>query len=507
MREQRFERWTDILVRLGYHPIKEGAYPASKVKQVELLAYLLGMVDEAQVYRCGLYPSISAVYVAFSQALRSKSVLSPAMLPDSACAVFSVKKNADKAKCANQILSLLSPEEQDVFQKNQFQVKRLHELFAVNVAAALIYSRISAFSLSMNHTLFRGASTICDMMERQNDYCRTYNELAPDLTARLEIGSCFVEIDRGNEGTVIFNRKIADYLETLQSLSVRELSSVSVMFSCFGTDGDVNRFVRGRKSTMSSYGVDALMVDCVLACQRRKDSFSLLCDTSVFRVCAEGGLRLFLLPGNTTWDPSVIDSYLLKESGVLGSIESGIARCVGRNYFNETVYGSQTLLLANKSITCPVAITSNSSTKADELPIIFEHLSYDLCARHRIVEILTSRDFIVNSINSPDRWSFLVITVCSEQEASVFMNALSNKILTQYENDPVVATMLHKASLYCLYGVRKVGADSFEFDLPHHGFVFRCEDKLFLPKMNDTGFFVNDVLIWKQTTEITPFSY
>ena len=509
MAEKRFAAWTDMLVRLGYHPIKKGSYSPSKVKQMELLAFLFGTLDVAQVCRSEIYPSRYAVYVAFSQAKQSGTVLSPSMLEGTTNKVYSIVTRDAKAQSEKTFLDVLAPVEQVQLQQSRLpEATRIHELYGINAAIAMVYSSVPMFQYSINHTLFRGVSTIKDLLEKQDNYGRPFNQLAPDLCARFERGACFVEIDRGMESTRIFNRKVADYLETLRSISPDELCATAALFACFG-DKKKPGTMTGRKSSTSKSGVDLLAAESEAAAASRKDLFSVVCDDEALRDCAERGLRLMIVPGDKCWSPSAINKMLRTETGILQPSDSLIAFRLGRSNIPTPAYGFYDISLRDRTLRFPTAILPNRLYRADSYPIIVEDLSADVCAKRRVMELLSFDEYITAVYQNEKLWSFFLLDVESVHDAAVFMDALERNIRGSHKDNDgsLIADLLSQSTIYELFGVSVSDAGTFEFTRPYQGFIFRCRDTFFLPKRSEAGRYVSETLRWEQSIIFDAFSF
>ena len=509
MAKKRFDAWTDILVRLGYHPIKKGSYSPSKVKQMELLAFLFGTLDVAQVCRSEIYPTRNSVYVAFCQAKQSGTLLSPSVFEGTTNKVYSIATRSAKAQSERTFLDVLAPAEQVLLQQSRLpEATRIHELYGINAAIAMVYSSVPQFQYSANHTLFRGVSTIKDLLERQDNYCRSFNQLAPDLCARFESGVCFMEIDRGMESTRIFNRKIADYLETLQSISPEELCVTTALFACFG-DKKRPGSMNGRNPSTSKSGADLLAAESVKAAASRKDLFSVVCDDVALQSCAERGLRLMIVPGDRCWSPLEIDKMLRVETGILQSSDNLIAFRLGRSNLPNRAYGFYDISLRDRTLRFPSVILPNRLYRTDSYPIIIEDLSSDVCAKHRVMSLLCFDEYIAAAYQDERLWSFFVLDVESVHEASVFMDALERNIRGSYKKDDgsLIADLLSRETIYELIGVSDSDNGTFEFTRPYQGFIFRCNETLFLPKRSEAGRYTSETLRWEQTIVFDAFSF
>lgn len=503
MNKQRFEKWTDIFVRLGYNPINDGRYSGSKVKQLELLAYLFDVVDSSQLCRCGLYPSKDAVYSTLWRSIKKESVLSPILVKGSSCEAYGIEGAAAQRTSDELFLSVLNETDQAVVSRNRFRADRVHELFASNAAISMVYSNLPKFSVSLDHTLFRGVSTIRDLLEKQEDIGRPFNQLAPDITARFESGVSFVEVDRNTESTLSFNQKIRGYFETLQSLKPEELSEVSAFVACFNRDDCTDRTKPGQRSIMSKSGIRTLSESCMAACDRRINGLKFANWLKAFRACANKGLRFFFLPGIRCWYPEEYDLLLRKENGTFTDADDAVAGMLGRNDFKKVTYGRHEVVLPEGSISFPTTILPTNASQEDSVPIAVENLSLDLCAKERVLHLLTANEYFGDPISDPSLWMFFILDVNSEQDAINFMTSLEDNVREKYQDNFMVAKRLERGSIYNFYGIRVGNDGTFEYSGPYHSFIFRCGEQLFLPKQNTNRNFVRGCLAWRQTSPYT----
>lgn len=503
MEKQRFEKWTDILVRLGYKPIKDGRYPGSKAKQLELLAYLFDVVDSSQVCRCGLYPSREAVYATLWRSAKNYSLLSPILVKGASCETYGINGAAAQKASDELFLSVLNETDQAIISQNRFRTDRVHELFASNTATSMVYSNLPKFSVSLDHTLFRGVSTIRDLLEKQEDVGRPFNQLAPDITARFENGVSFVEIDRNTESTLSFNQKVCGYFETLQSLNPEELSEVSVFVACFNRDDYTDRTKPGQMSARSKGGIRALSKSCFAASDHRMKGVKFKGWLKAFRVCANKGLRFFLLPGIRCWYPEEYDLLLRKENGTFTDADDAVAGMLGRNDFRNVVYGRHDVVLPEGSISFPTTILPTNATQEDSVPIAVEDLSLDLCAKERVLNLLTTNEYFGDPISDPSLWMFFILDVNSQRDAINFMTSLEKKVREKYQDNFMVMKRLERGSIYNFFGIRIGNDGTFEYSGPYHSFIFRCGEQLFLPRQNAKRYFVRGCLTWRQTSPYT----
>ena len=216
-----------------------------------------------------------------------------------------------------------------------------------------------------------------------------------------------------------------------------------------------------------------------------------------------------IVPGDKCWSPSAINKMLRTETGILQPSDSLIAFRLGRSNIPTPAYGFYDISLRDRTLRFPTAILPNRLYRADSYPIIVEDLSADVCAKRRVMELLSFDEYITAVYQNEKLWSFFLLDVESVHDAAVFMDALERNIRGSHKDNDgsLIADLLSQSTIYELFGVSVSDAGTFEFTRPYQGFIFRCRDTFFLPKRSEAGRYVSETLRWEQSIIFDAFSF
>ena len=452
-----------------------------KYLSVALLARLYGGVDTEQLVRCGV-SSYHTAYASMNRLAGSwKPLLKRASLLDGSYSVYTASPailNAVPEELREIVEHLLS--------HSAATVVRAHELYCSNIGMALTFSDMERFRPMFGQVLIRGMNSVGEMLRVLNSESLFVNALSPDMVARKQIGSVFFEVDRATEGAREVGRKFADYFEVLRSVSPEELSEVAVVVSSFSYRKEKALIGGRKKSLLNSPGKELFEGGCRFACDSLRSRTASFFAGKDFLACAYNGLRFLIVPGIDTWHPSSLEEILPKECGKLIAMTEPILSQIGR--IGQLPIGSLARDVDGKIVCFPLSVQPTDIAGTNAVPVIYEHISADMCGRERALKLLTARNFIRPQSGQK---AFLVMDVDREGDAISFLNDAAARSAYLYPEDDFQFNYLLRQGLYRAFRIVFEGGAP-AYDNLGHGFIFRCKGKFFLP--DDDAFFTRTYL-------------
>lgn len=452
-----------------------------KYLSVALLARLYGGVDLEQLVRCEL-SSYSAACTSMNRLAGSwKPLLKRTSLLDGSYSVYTASPailNAVPEELREIVEHLLS--------HSAATVVRAHELYCSNIGMALTFSDMERFRPMFGQVLMRGMNSVGEMLRVLNSESLFVNSLSPDMVARKQIGAVFFEVDRATEGAREVGRKFADYFEVLRFVPPEELSEVAVVVSSFSYRKEKSLVGGRKKSLLKSPGKEMFEDGCRFACDSLRSRTASSFAGKDFLTCAYGGLRFLIVPGVDTWYPSSLEEILPKECGKLAAITEPVLSQIGR--IGQLPVGSLARDVDGNFVCFPLSIQPTDIAGTNAVPVIYEHISADMCGRERALKLLTARNFIRPQAGQK---AFLVMEVDKEEEAISFLNDAAVRSSYLYPESDFQFNYLLKQGLYRAFRIVFEG-ESPSFDNLGHGFIFKCKNRFFLP--DDDSFFTKAYL-------------
>ncbi len=460
----------ELLRRFAYRtPDKPKAM--DKQMSVALLARLYGGVDLEQLVRCGLFTFPAACTAMNRLSGSRKNVLRRTKLLDGSQSVYAATPSlmAEIPEELREIVALL-------LTHAAAPAVRAHELYCSNIGMALTLSDMERFRPMFGQVLMRGMGSVGEMLRVLNSESLFVNALAPDMVARKQSGAVFFEVDRATEGTREVGRKFADYFEVLRSVAPEEMSESAVVVSSFSYRKEKALTGARKRSLLGEPGRQQLSDGCRFASDSLRSRTNSFFSGKDFLTCAYKGLRFLIVPGDLTWYPESIEKLLPKECGRLASMMETVLRENGR--IGQFPVGTFVRETDGEAIRFPLAIAPSDVAGTNAVPFIYENISADMCGRERALKLLTSRNFIRPQTGQK---AFLVLGVDAETDAVSFLQEAAIRSSYLYPESDFQFNYLLKQGLYRAFRIVFEEGKPM-FDNIGHGFIFKCEDRFFLPE-------------------------